>query len=391
MNLLLLSATNLRASLARRFAVTPRTPSVGGGPQQRFAYVDALRGIAACGVLVYHFVGSLIHNYAPNPLPGPIAWCLGRCNSGVEIFFVLSGFVIAYSVRQAQVTPQYVGRFVLRRSLRLDPLYWAAILIAFYLVPLPTAPERGPIGAQASTLLVNALYLDQIVGVRSVVGVVAWTLRMEVQLYLLFIVLLGLSQRLDRRFGEPFGRLFVFAPILGYSLLLGFEAPVPAPWRGLCLGDWYVFFLGVVASWVVFEQVSWRWLAASLLSVGAAFCYHPKYRAAAATATAVSLVVVAWAGRLPDLLNWRWLQYLGSRSYSLYLFHAVLGWPFINFMVRSVGGRPSFIESVALFVAAVAVSIGAAEFFHRLVERPSLLLSRRIRLQPEGPVTTAKP
>lgn len=87
----------------------------------RFTYVDALRGIAALSVLVYHFTGSLIRNFPHNPLPKPIFSLLSHGNMGVEVFFVLSGFVISYTLRNAWVTPGYVGRFALRRSIRLDP------------------------------------------------------------------------------------------------------------------------------------------------------------------------------------------------------------------------------------------------------------------------------
>ena len=86
---------------------------------RRFAFVDALRGIAAVGVAAYH-----IDRYGP--LPGAAASVVPKfVNSalhhgwvGVQMFFVISGFVIAYTLRGARVTPRYLGNFALRRSLQ---------------------------------------------------------------------------------------------------------------------------------------------------------------------------------------------------------------------------------------------------------------------------------
>ena len=63
-------------------------------------------------------------------VPAPLETALKLGFVGVDIFFVLSGFVIAYSVREARITPRFLGRFALRRSIRLDPPYWITIAIA---------------------------------------------------------------------------------------------------------------------------------------------------------------------------------------------------------------------------------------------------------------------
>ncbi|MEO1183425.1 MAG: acyltransferase family protein [Cyanobacteria bacterium J06636_27] len=87
-----------------------------------FHFVDSLRGIGAIWVVLYHIyaTGKLVDlsNFLPDRLEY-IAFKLG--NLGVAIFFVLSGFVIAHSLRNAKINPSYVGRFSLRRLLRLSP------------------------------------------------------------------------------------------------------------------------------------------------------------------------------------------------------------------------------------------------------------------------------
>ena len=60
---------------------------------------------------------------------GPVLdWLCEQGHLGVEVFFVLSGFVITHALRPLRMCPSVVGRFVLRRSIRLDPAYWAVLV-----------------------------------------------------------------------------------------------------------------------------------------------------------------------------------------------------------------------------------------------------------------------
>src|SRR5689334_7534503 len=96
----------------------------------RSTFIDALRGIAAFSVACYH-----IYRYGPLPeaaekaMPRPLAIWFDHGWIGVQVIFVISGFVIAYSVRDVLITPRYIVRYILRRSVRLDPPYWATILL----------------------------------------------------------------------------------------------------------------------------------------------------------------------------------------------------------------------------------------------------------------------
>ena len=96
----------------------------------RYVFIDGLRGIAALLVMVYHFdmaPDAIREVYRPL-LPMPIDFLITNGWFGVDIFFVISGLVIAHSVGDSLVTPRYFANFALRRSIRIDPPYWVALI-----------------------------------------------------------------------------------------------------------------------------------------------------------------------------------------------------------------------------------------------------------------------
>jgi peptidoglycan/LPS O-acetylase OafA/YrhL len=89
-----------------------------------------LRGIAASGVLLYHLsvVSMMMLEAYRATSPFWLRHLFGLGSQGVTLFFVLSGFVIAHSLRHDSLSLQSLARFILRRQVRLDPPYWANAL-----------------------------------------------------------------------------------------------------------------------------------------------------------------------------------------------------------------------------------------------------------------------
>src|SRR4030095_167086 len=94
----------------------------------RFRTIDGLRGLAALTVVIFHLHGQVAWT-ARDWLPRGLAAVMERSFAGVDVFFVISGFVIAYSVREGSYTWNYLTRFAARRAIRLDPPYWFAIFL----------------------------------------------------------------------------------------------------------------------------------------------------------------------------------------------------------------------------------------------------------------------
>jgi peptidoglycan/LPS O-acetylase OafA/YrhL len=365
-------------------------PPTDKSAASRFTYVDALRGVAALAVAGFHFYGGLWSPKTGPLFPWPLHQLFVHGNSGVEIFFVLSGFVMAYSLREARIGPQFFGRFLLRRSLRLDPPYWATIVLAVALAfAAGWARGRPPLLPTWPQVLLHLVYLQDLAGAGDIVEVF-WTLCMEVQFYLAFALLLGLSQRLGARGRPPGVALGVFVPLTVLSLAVQYRF-LPWPWRATMVKFWYLFQLGALACWAVRGVVRPRWflgyLATLALLLGCSFTIESLV----GVLTGASLFLVGRLGRLHTLLGQRPLQHLGRLSYSLYLVHPLVGVPFCFFVrERLVGaGPPGRLVGTVLFTLAVAVSIGCAEVMFRLVERPALRLSHRVRL-PERETDTLR-
>src|SRR3954462_10785078 len=107
-------------------------PIVAGEAALNLPVLDGVRGIAIIMVMVRHFVyGATAHNFAGQVL---LTICsLGR--SGVDLFFVLSGFLITRILFRTRLEPHYFRNFYARRALRIFPLYYANLILYLGVVP----------------------------------------------------------------------------------------------------------------------------------------------------------------------------------------------------------------------------------------------------------------
>jgi peptidoglycan/LPS O-acetylase OafA/YrhL len=356
-----------------------RMPHVDGSTApRRFAFIDALRGIAAVWVAGYHLYGGLSNQYARHTFPEPFHSLLRHGNCGVEIFFVISGFVIAYSIRNALITPGYYGNFVLRRCIRLDPPYWATIVLALAagVVAGSLRSDRSLAFPSLGVLAAHLCYLQNLLGLGNVVEVF-WTLCIEVQFYLTFLLLCGLAQVVTRK--NPTAAFFIFGPLALWSF--GIRAGVlTSPHPALMLKFWYLFQLGALAWWAIAGYVRSAWFLAYVLVLGAVETRAFTVESSVGLLTGLTVYLVARAGYLERLLDVEPVQFFGRISYSLYLVHPVVGVPFTYFFARRwAGSEPTTGAALGLFAVAFAVSTVTAYMMYRCVERPSVALSGRLK------------
>jgi peptidoglycan/LPS O-acetylase OafA/YrhL len=348
-------------------------------PQQRFTFVDALRGVASLSVVFYHSSEGRHIAGLLALVPAWVTQVFKQGGLGVAVFFVLSGFVIAHSVAKSRVTLSFVGRFMLRRSIRLDPPYWLAIalVIAFAYLSAHFAGSELP-EVSTAQIAAHVLYLQEILGYPGL-NAVFWTLSQEVQFYLVYVMLLALSQNDPAKPMQGRSTAMTFAGAALISLLWPLGILSDGPYDGSFLPLWHGFLAGAGAYW------AWRnpeyavyCLAYISVLLVAGILRSDSFTIACAL-TAIALWAVAARGRLYSALDWRWLQGLGAISYSLYLTHnpvtAATFW-----LGYTLTGRTPILEAV-WWIITMTACISFAALMWWLVERPSINLARRIRLE----------
>ena len=162
----------------------PAARPIDGRRSGRLHGLDALRGIAALGVTMFHLTSQYDTTYHFTTLP---SWSFPYGGHGVTLFFVISGFVIFMTLERTRRP----WDFVVSRFSRLYPTYWAALILAtaaLLMFPLPgtdTSPARL-LGRAA----VNVTMFQRWFRVRSV-DPVYWTLEVELCFYLIMLALLS--------------------------------------------------------------------------------------------------------------------------------------------------------------------------------------------------------
>lgn len=357
----------------------------GGAPKGRLATIDGLRGIAALAVTLFH-LREATHLSFPGWSPPVLDDVFRFGYLGVDIFFVLSGFVIAFGLTGREVTAGYFGRFVLRRSLRLDPPYWTAIVLELLAVSLAARVGFGS-GALPDwrTLGLHLLYAQELAGAGSILPIF-WTLCFEIQFYVVLVGAVALSRTLRHRTPVATGAvlytlglgLFVLSLATRFGLFGVSSMP------GLALIRWYQFFLGACTWWAASRRLPvWPVLAgwAAVLIAATTDGVGQALLETAALGTSLVLLIAYRRDRMQAWLSGPWLLYLGTISYSVYLYHSIFGWRTVRLLGQFASpARAPFLNGHSALVIGLVVSIASAAFLYHAVERPSLSFSRRVRL-----------
>ncbi len=334
----------------------------------RLAQLDALRGIAALAVVLFHYTTRYDQLFGHGQAPW-LSFPHGYV--GVNLFFMISGFVIFMTLERTARPMD----FVVSRFSRLYPAYWGAILLTFALTHAIGLPGKT-VGWEA--LLVNTTMLQGFFGVPHVDGVY-WTLEIE----LLFYGWALLSFRVGGAAGL---RNFLFGALalrLVYAAAHAW-AGVDLPWLGqrwLLLPYIAWFALGVAIYRLSREDagaVRDRALALSAIAVlGVADGWHW------AALAAVFFVVLHGAARG----RWTWLEHpallwLGTISYTLYLLHENIGWAVLR-RLEAAG-----VEVHVAIALTMALSAALAHGLTRWVEQPAMRWIRD-RYRARGPRSEA--
>jgi peptidoglycan/LPS O-acetylase OafA/YrhL len=350
----------------------------------RLHRLTSLRFIAA--LVVFGFHGLVFFDI---PTQHILGYLVGQGRSGVTFFFVLSGFLLAWSARPGDRAIS----FYRRRFARIYPAYLVSLLFAGSLWAIldPAALRRGlltPFLLQAWVPTSESYFA---------INVPAWSLSVEAFFYVSFpLIILGL-RRLRAR-----GLAVTLLAMVGVSVALAAvvaarvaptELDQDSVWVWLAyyfppsrLPEFVVgMILGVLCKRGTLPAVDWRTAiaiaAVAYLSVGV---WPSTYGVSALVVLPFGLLIVAAAQRdvagTPGVLRHRLLVRLGEESYCFYLLHHI-------FIVRLAqpGIRDLGLDAMPAFALALVLSLVASSVLHRFIEMP---FERRLRGRGRAPLAT---
>jgi peptidoglycan/LPS O-acetylase OafA/YrhL len=378
-------------------------PPAAARPRLRLDALDGLRGIAALGVLVLH-VWMFSYGDSHKPPKGFEEYAIGELRLGVQLFFVLSGFLIfrpfAAAILDSTRRLPELRRYVIRRSARILPGYWLALGASFLLLrhldhPMQVDPAELPIFLvfAQNHFLETIKHLDPPM----------WTLAIEMSFYATLPVFGFIAYKLVGGRGRaPLTALTLLVVAGGaLSTALAYTHHWPQTLSTSLLPHLVEFGAGMTVAALLHGRATLRRpLAGALALLGVALVIANSWwhalgigsqdarsivgDAPGVAGLALVLVVLAagpWPARLLARGPAKWL---GSISYGVYLFH----FPVIVFLRMTERWPEASLTQELLKVMAITLPLATASWL--LVERPAIRWAQRATA-PREPRTAPAP
>ena len=316
-------------------------------------------------VVLFHFGAAILPSITPNPFteflrPGKL---------GVQVFFVISGFVMPYAMHRSGYSWSAFGTFMARRWMRLGPPAYAAaaFMILYHFAAIwvkgsPVSGEEFPgfgIGAILSNLSFTVGLTEPMGGPKgSWYNFVYWTLAIEFQFYVLLALLYPMFMEARRKWVPP---------LLMCALL------VISAWPSVAFFDYTVYFLlGILAF-----QWQARFIDKPQFIVSMIACCTVGFANGRPVETLVAVATAALILAAPRYIP-RAFMHLGTISYSLYILH-----PSVGYFLESFGKRVTTIHTypggkLLLLLGYTVITVVLATVFHRLIEAPFMEWSRTL-------------
>jgi peptidoglycan/LPS O-acetylase OafA/YrhL len=331
-----------------------------------------LRAIAALAVVLHH---TLEQSNGAKTAFSP-DWLTTFGASGIDVFFVISGFIMLYTSFRPGHAPILPGAFLFRRATRIYPLYWVCCLVMLVIM------GAGFMHHNRLTPSEIALSLVLLPSAKLIIGV-SWTLTYEAYFYIVFAVTLLFRSVLVSAIGTTV--LIAIVGLAGGTLGKGalqdfFANPIPCEFA---LGLWIaVAFTRSVAAgrrWAVpapLGVLSFVFLAlAPLLIMHRDTIGLPGWPRVLAWGLPAALIVAWFLSLAAPTNRFQLLMVLlGDASYALYLTHpfVMIGYGLI-LHTKAVSQAPQIVIVPVIVLLAIAVGVAA----HLAIENPLFRLIRR--------------
>lgn len=328
----------------------------------RVGEIDLLRFMAALAVVFFHYSFRGYAADALSPLAYPALAGVSRYGYlGVELFFMISGFVILMTAARGRLRA-----FVISRMTRLYPAFWVCCTATFLAIVLFGAPRFT---ADAAQYVVNMTMLSGFVGTTSIDGVY-WSLFVEMRFYALvaLVLLLGKIHQAER---------WLVVWLVASLVLEGLPA-MPGRLRYLLVTDYSAFFIAGATCFLIWQEgisrvrsaiLAGSWGLAVFQSTRGLDGFESHYQVpisglvVAGIITGFFLVMLLVAlKRTGRIARMRWML-LGALTYPLYLLHQYIGFIAFNALYPWVNVH-------VLFWGVIVAVVLLSYLVHALFERP---------------------
>jgi len=323
--------------------------------KSRIVQLDSLRGIAALSVLLFHYTYRYGEIYTNSKIDFAFKFEIGHY--GVQLFFIISGFVIYMSISKVN----RLSEFVIKRFLRLYPAYIIAVTLTFVLVTVYGLDSRQVSFRDA---IINFTMLQGFIPGISHVDGVYWTLTIELSFYFIIALFFLLSSKLPK----AYQRIEVFA-FLWMTVAIGLKiisytrySYITSILDKLVNFNYCNLFILGIMFYQYRNSKNKKYYVYMLSCIIYEFINHGIFSGILIICFSVLFYIAIFKNTV--ILNNKILKFFGTISYSLYLIHQNIGYIIIKYF-ENLG-----ITSEFILIIPVCVSIGLAYSMTYLVERP---------------------
>jgi len=336
--------------------------------KNRIQSIDTMRGIAALIVVYCHFlpvtpVGNGSSLTALLDLLREQIFQRGQL--GVALFFIISGYVVPFSLIGAREGG--IGKFIISRFMRLYPAYWLSLIAGLWLV----GRDTGPL-----TIIANITMAQRFMGVQDVLGVY-WTLSVELVFYFLIAVgfIAGLIQEPRRLKWITLGLIFTTMAFAAGRRF--FDMPLPA-------GNLIFLCLMFGGAWLrlgVYRSRDLWWIVTAYLLALLAICWLLYYPAKFGSPWFLQFSRYLYAVLLFfAILYWRagraaFLAYLGRISYSIYLLHVPAN-ALVAIILPTLGLA---VGGWLMFAVSLLLTLGVSALTFKYLELPFIRMGKNVQ------------
>lgn len=289
---------------------------------KRLDYLDLLRVLALGSVMCFHyFFNGISKETVTSVSLTPFASIAKYGYLGVELFFLISGFVILYSTQN-----RTAWEFIKKRFIRLYPMFWLGLITIFVVANLPFWSNKGP---DFGKFLWNLTMIPTAFGMHWL-DEAHWFLMRELQFYLVIIVVLALG--LGKRLPQIFPWWAIVICIWNLFNLPRFEVWYFSGYFALLTGGAIIFsirewgatklrIVGLLAAYIC--AMDTRMSKAIWLGEHRSATYN-KYVIGMIVTTAFLLILATLSSRVSNF-SFKWAAIAGAITYPLFLIHGRLG------------------------------------------------------------------